>query len=46
MKSEIELLDAINRRQTPAELTPPTGISGMMTEGDNSGGSSADNACS
>ncbi len=36
MKSEIELLEATNKRQTPAELSP-------TTEGDDSGGLSADN---
>jgi hypothetical protein len=36
MKSEIELLEAINKRETPAELSP-------TTEGDDSGGLSADN---
>jgi hypothetical protein len=43
MKSEIELLEAINKRQTPAEISQPTGISRIMTEGDDSGGLSADN---
>jgi hypothetical protein len=41
MKSEIELLEAINKRQTPAEILQPT--SGIMTEGDDSDGLSADN---
>jgi hypothetical protein len=34
MKSEIELLEAINKRQTPPEISQPTGISGIMTAGD------------
>jgi hypothetical protein len=38
MKSETELLEAINKRQTSPELLLPTGISGIMTEGDDSGG--------
>jgi hypothetical protein len=42
MKSEIEPLEAINKRQGPAEVAPPTGISGIMTEVDDSGGLSAD----
>jgi hypothetical protein len=42
MKSEIELLEAINKRQTPAEISQPIGISGIMTEGDDLGGLSAD----
>jgi hypothetical protein len=43
MKSEIELLEAINKRQTPVELSPPTRISEIMIEGDDSGGLYADN---
>jgi hypothetical protein len=37
MKSEIELLEAMNKRQTPAEISPPIGISGIMAEGDDLG---------
>jgi hypothetical protein len=43
MKSELELFEAINKRQIPPEISQPTGISGMMTEGtDDSGGLSAE----
>jgi hypothetical protein len=41
MKSELELLEAINKRQTPAEIS--TGISRIMTEGDDLGCLSTDN---
>jgi hypothetical protein len=41
MKSERELLEAINKRQTPAAISQPTGV--FMTEGDDLGGLSADN---
>jgi hypothetical protein len=44
MKSDIQLLEeAINKRQTPAELSPSTEISGIMTEGDDLDGLSVDN---
>ena len=44
MKSEqAELLEAINKRQSPAEISQPTGISGIIAEGDYLGGLSADN---
>jgi hypothetical protein len=44
MKSELELLEAINERQTPSEISQqPTGNSGIMTEGDDLGGLSVDN---
>jgi hypothetical protein len=43
MKSELELLEAINKTQTPPGISQQTGISGMMTEGDDLGGFSVDN---
>jgi hypothetical protein len=44
LSKELELLEAINKRQTAAEISPPTGISGIVTEGDDLGCLSANNS--